>query len=209
MRSLRASKGAALLAVALLGGAGMLAWSMPWFTVTLVAGASLDPAVTVSGDAAAPALVPLSLAALALVGALAIASPVVRSVLAVLLALLGVGMVVVGATATLAPSAAISSTVTEATGLEGDRAVDAAVASISPSPWPVFAIAIGALVIVASIWILASSRAWPGASRRYDAPTGNDGAPASTPSVEPASSTVSDWDSLSAGEDPTGTPDAR
>jgi hypothetical protein len=97
----------------------------------------------------------------------------------------------------------------ESTGLEGDRAVDAAVASITPSPWPVFAIAIGALVIVAAIWILASSRAWPGASRRYDAPTGNDGTPASTPSVEPTFSTVSDWDSLSAGEDPTGTPDAR
>lgn len=201
-----ASKPLALGIVALLAGATMFAWSATWFMIELAPGASLDSAVPVGGDAAAPALVPLSLAALALVGALAIAAPIVRVVLAGILALLGAGISATGALAIARPDRAIASSVTTVTGLDGDRAIDSAVAMVATTPWPAVTITLGVLVIASAVILALTTRRWPGASRRYD---GRDAAGGTATTAQTPASAVSDWDSLSAGDDPTGSTGPR
>lgn len=201
MRRALSSKALALGLVALLAGATLLAWSMTWFSVRLVPGSSLDGGLTVGGDAAAPALAPLALAGLALVAALAIAGPAVRVVLSVVLGAIGVGIAVTSGVAMARPAEAVASSVTSATGLDGDRAVAAAVDSIGATVWPAIAIAVGVLFVVIAVLLAVTTRQWPGASRRYEGRADRAG--------EQGASTVSDWDSLSAGDDPTGPPPSR
>lgn len=198
------SKSRALGIVALLAGAAMLAWSMTWFVVDLAPGESLDETLVVGGDAAAPALVPLALSALALVAALAIASPPIRVGLAVVLALLGVGVTVTSALAVIRPVDAVASSVVTSTGLDGESAVAAAILSVSGTPWPVIAGVVGLLMVVAGGAIAATTRRWAGPSSRYgsrvETVTGDTTGPTNA---------VSDWDSLSAGDDPTRPPGSR
>ena len=59
-----------------------------------------------------------------------------------------------------------------------------------------------------ALMILVVARRWPGSSRRYETSTQRPDNDGSAPPAAGASA-VSDWDSLSAGDDPTGTPDAR
>lgn len=197
------SKALSLVLVLLLAAATLLAWSMEWFAVELAPGTSLSGGITVAGDGAAPALVPLALATFALAAALAIAGPRVRVVLAVVLALVGVGVGVAALIASLHPLDAVAASVVTATGLEGDRAVASAVDSLTATPWPSVAIVVGALLAILGLVIALSARTWGAASRRHEAR-----------STEPASdagrtSTVSDWDALSNGDDPTGPAGSR
>lgn len=197
MTRLATSKPLALGVIAALSGATLLAWSRTWFTVDLQPGISLTQTIAVGGDQAAPALVPLSLASLALVAALAIASPIVRVVLASILALLGAGVATLGATVLADPVERASQSVIASTGLDGRRAVDDAIVSIEVTAWPVVTIVLGALLGIVAIVLAFTTRQWATASARYDAR-----AQASDDSA-PAASAVSDWDSLSGGDDPT------
>lgn len=203
MTRLAASKAFALAAVTLLGAGALLAWSQTWFVATLAPGNSLDETVSVGGDAAAPALVPLSLAVLAVVAALAIARPIVRRVLACVLAALGIGIAAAGVVALSDPLAAVATSVTASTGLDGDRAVDAAVLSVDVSLWPAVTIAIGAALTILALALVFTSRLWGGDSQRHEAPK------ASTDGSSAAPSHVSDWDSLSSGDDPTSAAGSR
>ncbi|MCW4384364.1 Trp biosynthesis-associated membrane protein [Salinibacterium sp. SYSU T00001] len=203
MTRTRASKPLALAAVALLSGAILLAWSMTWFTVRLADGTSPTGTLAVAGDVAAPALVPLALASLALVAALAIAGPAVRVVLAVILAFLGAGVAASAVVALADPLRAVAASVVSLTGLDGESAVDATVASIEASAWPIVTVVLGCLLAGTAIVVAMRTRGWAGPSARYDTPVSR--------AEEPprGASTVSDWDALSDGDDPTGPPSAR
>jgi hypothetical protein len=85
----RKLKNRSLLAGIVVSGLTLLAWTGQWFTLRLAASGAGRPTLAVTGDAAAPGLIALALAGLALVAALAIAGPVFRAVLGVLQAVIG------------------------------------------------------------------------------------------------------------------------
>lgn len=196
MSASRRIKPLSLLAAAALAGLSLLAWAMPWFTVELAGPDAATTSIEVNGETAAPALAALSLAGLALVAALAIAGPFFRVVLAVLEALIGIGVIVSGVSALADPIAASAALVTETTGIDGRDSVASAVVAIGTGVWPAVAIVAGALMTVLGAAILATSRLWPGPARKYQA--------ARPESADEPRSAVSDWDSLSDGDDPTG-----
>jgi hypothetical protein len=177
----------AILAGGLLGALTLIAWTQQWFGLTLAGGQSL----AVAGQGAAPALSALGLASLALVAALAIAGRVFRVVLATLEVVIGVLVVVSAAAALSAPVAASAATITDAVGESGAGALAALVASVSVTAWPYLAVAFGALSALVGVAVLATSRRWPGPTRRYEATGVAD------------DSAAGNWDALSAGKDPT------
>lgn len=189
-------RGLLLGATALLAGLVLLAWSQPWFTLSLVA-TSGDPApLEVRGDVAASALVPLALTVLAVVAALALAGPVLRTVFGVLEALVGVCIVLVTAVALGDPVSASAAAVTDVTGVAGTESVAELVTDVEVSAWPAVAIAFGVLVALVGVVVAATARRWPVSGRKYSRTR--------TEAVgEAASDPVAEWDALSEGDDPT------
>jgi len=183
----------ALLLPVVAAAAAFLAWSQPWVLATLDDGR----VVVAGGDAAAPALPPLALAALALVGALALAGPVFRIILGLLQALLGAGIIASGALVLSDPLAAAAPRITEATGVAGVEGVRPLVLEVATTVWPWAAIAAGAAAVLIGLAIAATATRWPARSRRYDAvrTTPADGAP--------RLDRLDAWDALSDGDDPT------
>lgn len=183
----------ALLLPVVAAAAAFLAWSQPWVALTLDDGR----VVVAGGDVAAPALPPFALAALALVGALALAGPVFRVILGAMQALLGAGIVASGLLVLSDPVAAGAPRVTEGTGVAGTEAVRGLVDAATTTVWPAVAIAAGAAAVLIGIGIAATARHWPARTRRYDAVR-----------LAPADGTeridrLDAWDALSDGDDPT------
>ena len=173
-----------------------LAWSQPWVEVTLTDGREL----VAHGDIAAPAVPPLAIAALALVGALALAGPVFRVILGLLQALLGAGIIASGLLAISDPVQSAAATITSATGVEGLDSVRALVLQAATTGWPTFAIAAGALgVAIGMLTALTTSR-WPLRTRRFDAIRL---APVDDSESAPPPDRQDAWDALSDGDDPT------
>lgn len=198
----RRSKLLAILATALFALAILGAWTQTWFVVTLTTGQQLE----VTGDIAAPALTALALCNLVLIGALAIAGPFFRVVLSLLQALIGGVVVFSAALALAAPVSASAAAITTASGVAGDRSTAELVESYTATAWPMVSLVAGVLLVVVGLWMLVSSRTWPGSSRKYQA-VRLDPATGATPSTGPAvRSSVDDWDSLSSGADPTDDP---
>lgn len=174
-----------------LSGLALIAWTQPWVSVVVTNGPTLD----VGGDVAAPALSTLSLAGLALVGALTVAGPVFRVILGVLEAFLG-GLIVYSGVAALAdPVAAAGPSITEVTGISGIESIRGLVESSSVTAWPALAVVFGSLLVLLAVVVIVTNRRWPASGRKYQ-----------TVRLEPAdgeSSNVESWDALSGGTDPT------
>lgn len=167
----------------------LLAWTQPWFTIELIPSGS----VTAAGDVAAPALTALALSGLALAGALTIAGPVFRVVLAVLQIAIGALVVASAAIALTNPIAASASVISALTGVSGASSIAALVSAVGSTAWPYVGLGCGVLLVLLGVAIIVSSRRWPESSRRYQAVRLEkaDGSP------------VDDWDALSDGRDPT------
>ena len=187
---------ATILAGLLLSGLTLIAWTQQWVSVTVIDGPTLD----VGGDVAAPALSTLSLAGLALVGALTVAGPVFRVILGILEAFLGALIVYSGVTALNDPIAAAAPSITEVTGRSGIESIRTLVSAASATAWPVVTIVLGTLLVLLAVAVLVSSRRWPVAGRKYQAVRleSTDG---ETSNAE--ASNVESWDALSGGNDPT------
>ena len=183
----------ALLLPVLIAAVAFLAWSQVWMTVELGGGLL----VVAAGDAAAPAVPPFALAALALVAALALAGPVFRVILGLLQALLGLGIAASGLLALGDPVAAAATRLTEATGIEGVASLRPLVEQVVVSVWPAVAIVAGVAGVLVGVGIALTASRWPQRSRRYDAVRA---APAET-SVQ--TDRLDAWDALSDGDDPT------
>jgi len=194
----RRLKSFTMLAGVVLSGLTILTWTGPWFTLTIDGSVATQSHLTAAGDVAAPALVTLALAGLALVGALAIAGPVIRYVLGAVQTLLGVTIVLSAVSALRNPVAASASLITEATGVSGAAPVAALVRSVSVTAWPTIAIVVGGLVVLLGLFLLFTGRFWPASSRKYQAVR----LERQTVGENPAA----DWDSLSSGTDPTDGP---
>jgi len=181
-----------LLSLALVGVLAalvLLAWSQPWFTVTLP-----DETITVGGDVAGAALPPLALASLALVLALAIAGPGFRIILGILEALLGLVVALVSGIALGDPVAASAPAITKATGISGADSLAALVEGVTTTAWPVVALIGGIMMGLLGIAITVTGGRWPQSGRKY-----------SRSRLESAdgSSPIDEWDALSEGDDPT------
>lgn len=169
-----------------------LAWSQTWFLLRL-SGAE----VPVPGAVAGGALLPLALASLALVAALALAGPFFRVVLGVLDALLGVCVVAVSVWALSDPVRASLPVLVDATGFTADeQAFLDDIASTVTFPWPFVGMAGGVLMILTGIAIAVTSRAWPTSGAKYSR----------TRLETPDGTAIHDWDALSEGDDPTTSP---
>lgn len=190
--SIRRVKLLVILAGAAFGGLILIAWTQQWFSLSLTTGQSLP----VAGQVAAPALSALGLASLALAAALSIAGAVFRVVLGVLQVLIGVLVTGSAIAAVFDPVTASVAAVTDAVGESGTRAVDALVASVSVGAWPYLAVVLGVLSGLVGAALLATTRRWPGPTRKYETgPTETGPAETATPAVT--------WDALSEGRDPT------
>lgn len=183
-------------ATALLAGLMLLAWSQPWFTLTLSSSSGDPTPLEVRGDVAAGALAPLALAVLAVVAALALSGRVFRIIFGVLEALLGVCVVAATLVTLGDPAAASASAITEVTGIAGSDSVAALVAEVATSAWPFVAIVIGALTVVVGGAVVATARRWPVSGRKYTR---------TRVAASDASDSVAEWDALSEGDDPTST----
>jgi uncharacterized membrane protein (TIGR02234 family) len=175
----------------LLAGVGLLTWTQPWFRVVVESPQSGQLDLTVAGSPVSA----LSLAALALVGALTIAGRVFRVVLGLLQVALGASVALTAGTALADPVRASGSAVTDATGVDGQDSLRALVASTAATPWPWVALVVGVLAALLGVAIVVTSGAWPQAGRKYTATRLVPADPTSDPSAT--------WDSLSVGDDPT------
>ncbi len=197
----------AVVATVAAGGLGVISATQTWLVATLV-GVAVD-ALPVPGATAVPVLAPLSLAVLALGLALSIVGIVLRYVFGVLSIAIGVLLVVVtGQVAVGHPVSAVASAVTDATGITGADAVASLVGDVTPTPWPVIALAGWVVLVAAGVLTLITARRWRGAGRRFrtdaTASPGQDAGPA--PTAGEASGpldAVDSWDGLSRGDDPT------
>ncbi|QEO10105.1 Trp biosynthesis-associated membrane protein [Protaetiibacter larvae] len=191
-------RGLLLGITAVLAGLVLLAWSQPWFTLTLTPGSGEGAPLVVRGDVAAGALAPLALTTLALVAALAISGRVFRVILGVLEAFVGVSVVIVAAVALGDPAGASASAVTSATAVTGHDSVRALIESVDSSAWPVVAVVLGAILAVTGALCAVTGPRWPVSGRRYSRTRT---APVEGAEPDP----IAEWDALSEGDDPTGT----
>ncbi len=186
-RRLRLRTILAIGAVALLT---LLTTTQTWWTLNLS-----GHSIAVQGTVAAPALSALSLSDLALAAALAIAGPVFRFILGLLQLLIGFTVVFSSIVSLAAPDQPSESLVSKATGVAGKDAIAVLIRSVTETPWGFVAIGLGVLSFLVGLWLLATFRRWPSASRKYQA--------LRFESPDGPRDSVVDWDSLSDGDDPT------
>lgn len=182
----------AVLALLLSAGALLLAWSQPWFLVSIDPGTGAREELVLGGDAAAPAIIAIALAVMAVAAVLALAGPRLRIVLGVVIALLGVGAVVVSVSVLTDPSTVFEREIAEHTGLGGSGALDTILAAAS-TLWPVLAAGAGAVTAALGVTVAIVARHWRSAGRRYER-----GGSAADPT-----DSVATWDAISDGGDPT------
>lgn len=181
-----------VLGLLLPGAVGIISSTQTWLTVER---ADATEPILISGAATLVLLAPLSLAVLALGGALSIAGKVLRTVLALLA--LGAAAVLGWSTLSLlidVPTTAVGPAVADATGIAGGEALDEVVAAVVPTSWPAIALVGWVVLLLASAFILITGRGWTTGGRRYRTET--------VPHDGPVDA-VDSWDDLSHGTDPT------
>ena len=186
---MRRPKSLLLSLVALAGLALLLAWSQDWFVVEIA-----GTAHPVGGDVAAGAIAALALTALAVVAALALSGPVFRVILGALTVLVGGSVVLVTVFVLAEPILAVAPALSEQSGISGLASLTELVDAIEPTAWPSVAAAVGVVLALAGVAVIATSARWPRSGRRF----------AREPVQSVAGgSAIDEWDALSHGDDPT------
>lgn len=183
--------GVALLAV--LGAVVVIVTATrTWVTGTVddaVLGASR---LSATGSEVATGVVALALVAGAAAVATTTSGRLVRRVTLAVLALSAVGVVAQVLRVVLAPGTALGPIAARATGRGGSLETHS-----TATAWPWVALLGAALLLLAGAGALAGMRRWSALSSRYETPAGTDVRGARGERV------ASDWDRLSAGDDPT------
>lgn len=171
---------------------GLWAATRTWVLVNVEATSVQIPQIVVDGSKAAPAVTALCVVVLAGALALLIGRKVTRYIIGVISLLAGGGVLAAGLTATLDPKAAAAGAVAEATGL---RTI---AGSYELTGWPLLAVVAGGLIMLQGLAVLIAAGSWV-KNTKYDR------TPANGPEDRRAGGPdrVSDWERLSAGEDPT------
>jgi uncharacterized membrane protein (TIGR02234 family) len=179
-----------IAAIGVVAGLTLITTTQNWWTVHLS-----RQALPIAGTVAAPALTALTLCALVLAAALALAGPVFRVILGLLQLLISFTIVFSSIISLARPDQPSESAVQTATGIAGTDSIDALIKSVTFTPWGFIAIAFGVLAFLIGIWLLVTSRLWPAASRKYQA--------VRFEAADGPRDAVIDWDALSDGTDPT------
>jgi uncharacterized membrane protein (TIGR02234 family) len=179
-----------IAAIGVVAGLTLISTTQTWWTVHLA-----HQSLAIAGTVAAPALTALSLCALVLAAALALAGPVFRLILGLLQILISFTMVFSSILSLARPDQPSESAVQTATGIAGSTSIDALIKSVTLTPWGFIAIALGVLAFLTGVWLLLTFRLWPAASRKYQA--------VRFEAAEGPRDAVVDWDALSDGTDPT------
>ena len=182
-----------IAAIGVIAGLTLITTTQTWWTLHLV-----NQSIPIAGSVAGQALTALSLCGLALAAALSISGPIFRLILGLLQLLLGFSIVFTTAIALSDPAGPSESAVEKATAVEGTAATAALITSVTETPWGFVAIGLGVLAFLVGVWLLLTFRAWPTASRKYQAVRF---APADGPR-----DAVVDWDAQTSGADPTDEP---
>jgi hypothetical protein len=194
---IRRARVIAVLGMLLAGAVGVISATQTWVDVVLADGSG--QALAVPGAEAVAVLTPLSLAALALAGALSITGLVLRYVFgAIAIAIGGVLAALSAPVAFGPPVSAVTSTVTTATGIAGSDAIAALIATATPTPWPAVTLVAALMLAVVGAFTLVTARRWrSSADRKY-----RTGARAAAAQSRPHDA-IDSWDDLSRGDDPT------
>lgn len=188
----------AILVILATGAIGTISSTQTWLTVSL--GDGPHDALAVPGASAIPVLAPLSLAVLALGGALTIVGRVLRYVFGALTLLIAGSLAVLTGTVLFAPQPShVASVVTETTGITGHAAVAELVSSIHTTPWPAVTLVGWIVLAAAGVLTLLTGHSWGATGRRYST---DDGGAANAGGARPHDA-IDDWDDLSRGQDPT------
>jgi hypothetical protein len=179
-----------IAAIAIIAGLSLITTTQTWWTVHLQ-----SQSIAIAGTVGAPALAALSLCGLVLAAALALAGPVFRLILGLLQLLLAFTIVLTTILSLTNPDQPSQEAVSTATGVAGSESIAKLILSVTLTPWGFAALVLGVLAFLVGLWLLASFRFWPVASRKYQAVRF---APAEGPR-----DAVVDWDSLTDGTDPT------
>jgi len=175
--------------------------------------------LSVSGRRAAPAAIPVALAAAAGAVVLATSGRVVRMVVGAGLILGGVILAVVSVRLGRNATGALSSALRDSLGLISRRSdpgafgASFAAASVRISPWPWTAAAGAGLIAAAGFVTILRGWSWPGPARRFERSTGPGSGPVRSgspgrvktggPPTRDHGGSAGTWDALSRGEDPT------
>jgi uncharacterized membrane protein (TIGR02234 family) len=173
-------------------GAGILLSSggRTWVTGTVddaVLGASR---ITGTGSQVASGVIALALVAAAAALASTTSGAVVRRITLVILALAGLGEILLAGRIALDPGQPLGAVAARAAGRTGTIETHA-----SATAWPWICVAAGVLLLAAAVggWLGAGS--WRGLGARYEAPATSEGSRGQR--------VATDWDRIDAGEDPT------
>jgi len=187
----RRSRKATVVLTTLVAALAVVACSAAtWVSATVQT--TLQPVtVDVAGSDAAPAVTALGLVAAAGALAVAISGRVLRAVVAVVVALAGLGAFAASVSVLLDPAGAATTVVGETTGMIN------AGGEFARTVWPWTAAAASLLVAACGVWALVAGRSWT-AARRYEA---SGAAPA--PGEARRGDEIDSWDALTEGRDPT------
>lgn len=193
----RPGRTAAVAVLVGLGAALLAASAAPWLVVP-VSTAIAEASVSVPGSRAVPAAPAGALVLLAGGLAVAIAGRVARVVASVVVGVVGLLASVATARFVADPTPAALASSAEATG------VRELAGTPTTTAWPVVALVLCLLAVVAGAVVARASWRWPagGSGRRYER-TGSDDGAAPVPPSDPRTRAMDDWDALSRGEDPT------
>lgn len=174
----------------------------PWVEIHLVPSAAAQTEVMVSGADGNRAFIPVAIALLAIAVVLTIAGRVLRAVLGVLTALFGGWIAWTAYTGVLAGEDAevafSRGAIAEATGIISDHPIEI-VDLMRVTVWPMAAVALGALVLLAGLAVTVFGWRWAVGGKRYEAK----GSPREKRVIEDGSADrIAEWDALSEGEDP-------
>jgi Tryptophan-associated transmembrane protein (Trp_oprn_chp) len=182
-----------IAAIGVVAGLTLITTTQTWWTVHLA-----TQSLAIAGTVAAPALTALTLCALVLAAALALAGPVFRLILGVLQLLVSFTIVFSSILSLARPDQPSESAVQTATGIAGSSSIDALIRNVTLTPWGFIGIVLGVIAFLIGVWLLLTFRLWPVPSRKYQAVRFEvAGGPRDA---------VIDWDALSDGADPTAEP---
>ncbi|MDP5225911.1 MULTISPECIES: Trp biosynthesis-associated membrane protein [Arthrobacter] len=193
-------KATVVLITLLLAAAAFGTTTQSWINVTLAQSGVRMPDLHVAGSKAATAVTALAVVGVAGSLAITIAGRIARWVIAVAIALAGIGIVAAGLTVITDPHAAADGEIARQTGVSNGPA------GVALTALPAVAVVCGALLVLCALWLLAASRHWVSRGK-YDG-AGSKGAarPAARDASEAADDdpldAIDSWDRLSRGEDP-------